>query len=106
MAVLSLVQQGRKLFRPLDVAFLSALGAPYQQHDHLPTALGKVHTPASADVDAQLEDALAHRFDVTHQATLEPLGARNHRTAHRYVFEASEPILEGDSDLTEYKWIV
>ncbi|MGB6687698.1 MAG: hypothetical protein WBE76_07635 [Terracidiphilus sp.] len=75
----------------LDVFLLCAFGTTRKQDDDLRAALCVIEAPARAEVDAQLNDAVANSLEVAQQAEREALDSLRHRAAHPQVFQSIKP---------------
>src|SRR5665213_413610 len=76
---------------PLDISFLCAFRTARKQHDDLRAKLCVIESPACAEVDAQLNDAVAHSLEVAQQAEREAFDSFRHRAAHLAVFQSIKP---------------
>jgi hypothetical protein len=70
---------------------LCAFGTARKQQDDLCASLRVIQTPARAEVNAQLNHAIAKRFEVAQQAEGEALDSFHHRAAYPVVFQSIKP---------------
>jgi hypothetical protein len=84
-------EQCCQAFGPLDIFLLRTFGTAHKQDDYLRTNLRLIEAPARAKIDAQLDYAVANRFEISQQAEREALNAFRNRAAHSAVFHAIKP---------------
>ena len=84
-------EQSSQSLCPLDISLLCAFGSAREQDDDLGTVLCVIEAPARAEVDAQLNHAVANRLEVAQQAEREALDSFRHRAAYLIVFQSIKP---------------
>jgi len=61
---------------------LCPLGSASQQNDKLTATLREVHAPPGTEMDAKLEDTVAHWLDIAEKTSFQPLDPSNHNATN------------------------